>query len=76
MSWLEKIRNKSEAEKTFMAFWIALIITVVLVTVWSFSLSYRIDENNKNNQIASPLSAISARIKDIFSDGREIYQAK
>ncbi len=76
MSWLEKIQNKSDREKTIIAFWTALIITLVLVSIWAFNLSYTLEGNKEQEQTASPISSISNRVKDIFSGGREVYQAE
>lgn len=76
MSWLDRIREKDDHSKKRIAFWISLIITLIIVSVWAFNLPYIFKQTEEKNQIASPTRAIWNRIENIFDFGPEVYKAE
>ena len=73
---LEQLRKKSDAQKRMIALGTAFSITLVIFVFWFVSLTVSLSANSaevSNPSIASvgsvsPLSALVANVKDIFSN--------
>jgi len=72
MSWLEKIRQKSDSEKRLFSFNVALAITIVIFAIWVVSAANSFQNlDEEQSQTATPLKSITQSIKSLLSDGSE-----
>ena len=55
---LEKLQNKSEAQKTMIAFGAAGVVTLFLFVVWGYNFAYSGKVNNLANSIISVSSVV------------------
>lgn len=65
MKYLDKLRQKSEAEKRNIAFFSSLIITLFIVLIWIFSSVLTYDAKETEN-LANPISSFTEEFKNIF----------
>jgi hypothetical protein len=88
-NFLEKLRNRSDAEKRIIAFNASFLITAFIFTIWIVSTFYSnsssVSENvasdvNNMKQAAqasvsmSPFESVKETFSDIFKGGKEIYE--
>jgi hypothetical protein len=73
-NFLEKIRKKSDAEKTMIAFISAAIITFIIATTWfTWTVTNKEEVTNQENKTdeVTPLSNLNSQfgeIKDLIKD--------
>jgi hypothetical protein len=74
MSWVQKMRQKTDIEKKAFSFLWATVFTLGIFFVWLFGTFYSLKNIDNNSQIATPVESVTNYIKGLF-DGKSVYRA-
>ena len=77
MNWLNKLQQKTDAEKRIISFNVAFILTIFIFTAWAIVTFYSFQGNGggKDEVSASPFSSLTASVKNIFKGETGTYVA-
>ena len=78
MKFIQKLQQKSDAEKRVVAFNVAFFITLIIFGVWAVSTFYTFGSGLDGDikQTASPISVIKETVTELFNGGVEVYESQ
>jgi len=78
MSWLERMRQKSDAEKRVFSFNLAILITIIVAGLWLINVLHLVNDIDGNlKQTASPLDSVVSGVKSLLDvESTDVYRAK
>lgn len=73
-SWLEQMREKSDAEKRSFAFFVSFLITLLVAGVWATSVVYNFKKIEFSEQTAN-VSSAQGPIMGLINNFKQVFNS-